>query len=178
MSNGSSVPTTRSLVLVTNLSRTNSANCSAVKPCARMTASVQPASPRPASRVGDLVADADEIAGALAETAELWNTADGLQWLRDGQLVSIIGPTLREAAKKHLATKRLVVDGANARVEYVAIELDEAMVRTILQGDKTRHRAQGRSIDRAGPEGRPRRCIAPCGVSSTACWPERPNGRF
>ena len=85
---------------------------------------------------GDRVADASTVADALARSeADLFVEDDRVLWLTaaDG-LVVVTENVLKEIISKFVAIKKLGGIAEKPEVEYVPVNLDEQMVRTILLG--------------------------------------------
>lgn len=89
---------------------------------------------------GDRVADASTVADALARSeADLFVEDDRVLWLTaaDG-LVLVTENVLKEIISKFVAIKKLGGIAEKPEVEYVPVDLDEQMVRTILLGQDPR----------------------------------------
>jgi hypothetical protein len=96
---------------------------------------------------GDPLADAGVLADALAESdADLFIADDRLVVLNDGVLVPVVDTNLSEMLNKHLATKRLVMNGNSKwTVTYVPVTIDQRMIRILLTGTdpRTREKIKG-----------------------------------
>src|SRR5262249_39004044 len=88
----------------------------------------------------DVYANANELADAVAEFADIFNQGGNPVWLRQGQLIPVTMNTLHEIIPQHIATKELVNRGTEANpnwvAEYVPFVPDARLVRDLFANER------------------------------------------
>jgi hypothetical protein len=81
--------------------------------------------------------EAEGLADALSEVAELYDKDGALVWLtEEGKLVRVIPNVLAEIIPKYLATKHLENHGDRVVAKYVPLVLDAQNLRHFFTADK------------------------------------------